>query len=63
MKPLKIMLAAIIFTGASLAIAQTSMPASDKAAGDTNQQSKQAPQRAQECVGPASYCSVFFGGS
>jgi hypothetical protein len=26
-------------------------------------QSPQAPRKIDECVGPASYCTVFFGGS
>jgi hypothetical protein len=26
-------------------------------------QSPQAPRKADECVGPASFCTVFFGGS
>ncbi|GGD66126.1 hypothetical protein [Caballeronia grimmiae] len=63
MKPLKITLAAILLTSATLAMAQTSTPAAGNAASDTNQQSTQTPQRGQECVGPASYCSIFFGGS
>ncbi|WP_250453261.1 hypothetical protein [Caballeronia sp. ATUFL_M2_KS44] len=56
MKPLKFVIAAIMLSSASLAIAQTSAPAAD-------QQTKQVPHDSQECVGPASYCTVFFGGS
>ncbi|KIG03541.1 hypothetical protein [Caballeronia concitans] len=59
MKPLKFVIAAIMLSSASLAIAQTSAPAADE-------QSTQAPRQShdsQECVGPASYCTVFFGGS
>lgn len=60
MKPLKFVIAAIMLSSASLAMAQSSTSAPAPAA---DQQTKQAPRDSQECVGPASYCTVFFGGS
>jgi hypothetical protein len=32
-------------------------------ANTTNDEVRQAPRKADECVGPASFCTVFFGGS
>lgn len=60
MKPLKFAITAIVLSGATLAMAQTSTPAADSQAA---QQSSQAPRQDPNCVGPASYCTVFFGGS
>ncbi|WP_159834392.1 hypothetical protein [Burkholderia sp. 8Y] len=60
MKSLKFVIAAIMFSGASLAMAQTSAPAAGSSA---NQTSSQPSNQTQQCVGPASYCTVFFGGS
>ncbi|WP_250475506.1 hypothetical protein [Caballeronia sp. GAFFF1] len=64
MKSLKFVVAAIMVSGASLAMAQTSAPAAES---NVNQSSIQSPNQpsnqSQSCVGPASYCTVFFGGS
>ncbi|MDR5856725.1 hypothetical protein P9239_05820 [Caballeronia sp. LZ062] len=64
MKSLQFAIAAIMVSGASLAIAQTSAPAAASNASQSSAQSSSQPSNSsQECVGPASYCTVFFGGS
>ncbi|TCK38496.1 hypothetical protein B0G84_3807 [Paraburkholderia sp. BL8N3] len=73
MKLLKFALFACWLSAVSMAHAQTPAPAADNA--NSQQQGAQAdtapaaqravaaPKKAADCVGPASFCSVFFGGS
>ncbi|WP_250536836.1 hypothetical protein [Caballeronia sp. AZ10_KS36] len=68
MKSLKFVVAAMMVSGASLAMAQTSAPAADSNTNQSSIQSSiqspnQPSNQSQSCVGPASYCTVFFGGS
>ncbi|SAK74359.1 hypothetical protein AWB83_03704 [Caballeronia ptereochthonis] len=58
MKPLKFFVAAWMLSGASLVLAQTQP---DGASAPQAASSSSAPRPTQECVGPASFCNIYFG--
>ena len=58
MKPLKLLVAACLLSSASLVLAQTPP---DSANAPQAASSPSAAQRVQECVGPASFCTPYFG--
>jgi hypothetical protein len=60
MKPLKWVVAACMLSGASLVLAQTP-PDAASAPQAASSSSPSAQQPAQACVGPVSFCSLYFG--
>lgn len=58
MKPLKFLVAACLLSSAPLVFAQTQ---ADGASAPQAASAPNVPQQSQECVGPASFCTPYFG--
>lgn len=61
-----LVVSAVYAQSAPSAASNVQAPSPGQTAVSTNTASeavRQAPRKADECVGPASFCTVFFGGS
>jgi hypothetical protein len=61
-----LVMSAVYAQSAPSAASNVQAPSQDQttvSTNTTNEAVRQAPRKADECVGPASFCTVFFGGS